>query len=106
MTVSEVAIVDTGSDLVLLKCLKLHTRLTVLLKSAVLLSERTTRLIRTGTKLIAIGVSEPHIAVKVPGDSHWIESTRFRGLVRPLAGQVKVYAHKWEFIDRSLKVNV
>jgi len=58
------------SDLILLKFPTHHARLAVLLKSAVLLSERTTRVIRMGTKLIVIGVSEPRIAVNVPGNSH------------------------------------
>jgi len=67
MTASEVVVIDVGSNLALLKCPVSHGRSSVLLISAVFLSERTRRLIRVGIKLIVIGVSEPHNALKVPG---------------------------------------
>lgn len=60
MMISEVTVIDMGSKFMLLKCPVLHARLTVLLASAVFLSERTPRLIRMGIKLIVIGVSGPH----------------------------------------------
>jgi len=56
-----------ASNLMLLKRLVDHDRLAVPSASAALLSERKTRLIRAGVKLIIIGVSEPHIRPKVPG---------------------------------------
>jgi len=64
---SEVAVIDAAPNLTLLKCPVFHARLSVLLVSAVFLSERTKRPIRVGTKLIVIGVSEPQITLKVPG---------------------------------------
>ena len=53
-----------GPNLMLLKC---NDRLAVLSTSAALLSERKTRLIRTGVKLLVIGVSEPQTTPKIQG---------------------------------------
>ena len=66
-TVSEVTVINMDSKFMSLKCSVLHARLTVLLTSAVFVSERTPRLIRMGIKLIVIGVSGPHVTPKVSG---------------------------------------
>jgi len=61
---SEVICMGVGLNFTLLKY---NDRLAVLSTSAALLSERKTRLIRTGIKLFVIGVSEPRITPEVPG---------------------------------------
>jgi len=59
--------IGAGENLTVLKCPILHPPLSPSLASAAFLSESAPRLIRVGTNLIVIDVSEPCIKPKVPG---------------------------------------
>jgi len=70
-------------NLMVLKCSIPHA-LSPSLKSAAFLSESTLRLIRVGTKLIVIDVSEPCMTPKFSGKftSHGGYQVKYHGLVR------------------------
>ena len=97
--------IGARSNLMVLKCSIPHA-LSAPLKSAAFLSESTLRLIRVGTKLIVIDVSEPCMKPNFQGNSHRMEAikSKYHGLVRFHRSGGGVYVHEWELIHRLLKV--